>query len=61
MVGWPGLGVPIRVRLDVPPLPFGAGARVGVLTAIQDGHSADAVLRATVPMTCPSVLCRLTR
>jgi len=61
IIGWPGLAVPIHVRLGALPSPVSSGTRIGVLKIDLDGHITDVVLRTSRRLPGPSVIWRLTR
>lgn len=61
ILGWPGLIVPIHVRLATLHFPVASGARIGVLDIEQGGQATPVVLRSTRPLAGPSAFWRLTR
>jgi D-alanyl-D-alanine carboxypeptidase (penicillin-binding protein 5/6) len=61
IIGWPGLAVPIHVRLGALPSPVSSGARIGVLKIDLDGQITDVVLRTSRRLPGPSAIWRLTR
>lgn len=61
ITGWPGMTVPIQVRLGPLPSPVASGARIGVLTVGHPGQETEVTLRASHALPGPSVIWRLTR
>jgi D-alanyl-D-alanine carboxypeptidase (penicillin-binding protein 5/6) len=61
IVGWPGFSMPARPSVGRLPSVVGRGTRIGVLAVDLGGRSIDVVLRASGPLSGPSVIWRLTR
>jgi hypothetical protein len=61
VLGWPGLSVPVRARLNKLTVPLAAGSQVGVLQVHQGSHVTTAILKSTAPLSGPSAFWRLTR
>jgi serine-type D-Ala-D-Ala carboxypeptidase (penicillin-binding protein 5/6) len=59
--GWPGMTVPVRVRVGKLPTAIPAGTRIGVLSVDVGGKSVDVVLRAAQALAGPSATWRFTR
>jgi serine-type D-Ala-D-Ala carboxypeptidase (penicillin-binding protein 5/6) len=61
VLAWPGLSVPLAVRLNQLTEPLAAGSKVGILQIRQGSHLTTAVLQTTAPLSGPSTSWRLTR
>lgn len=60
IVSWPGLSVPVRLRVGALPSVVAAGSRLGVLQLDLDGRDLDVALRASSSLAGPSLFWRLT-
>ncbi len=61
IVAWPGLSVPVQVRLEAIPSAISSDTRVGVLRVDVGGQRVDVALRTSGRVPGPSVMWRLTR
>jgi hypothetical protein len=61
IVGWPGFSLPARLSVGRLPSVVTRGTRIGVLDVDLGGRSIDVLLRASGPLSGPSVIWRLTR
>ncbi len=61
LVGWPGLTVPVQVRVGALPSTIANGARIGVLRLAPGEQNFELVLRASGSLPGPSAIWRLTR
>ncbi len=61
VLAWPGLSVPLAVRLNKLAEPLAAGSKVGILQVRQGANLTTAVLQSTAPLSSASASWRLTR
>ena len=61
VVGWPGLNVAVRARLNELTVPVAAGSRIGVLEIRQGSHVTSVTLESTSQLSGPSASWRLFR
>jgi len=61
VVGWPGLRLPMTVRVTTFSVPVASGSTVGVLRVREGSHASLAVLRSTARLSGPTAFWRLTR
>jgi D-alanyl-D-alanine carboxypeptidase (penicillin-binding protein 5/6) len=61
IVGWPGFSMPARLSVGRLPSVVRRGTRIGDLAVTLGGRTIDVVLRASGPLSGPSVIWRLTR